>query len=70
MIEGLDDAAARDFRIKCNCLPGCTSIFYDAEIDRARFDWENQIDTYNLSSDYLKYGNDYVLSSFHELFQR
>lgn len=28
-------------RTKCNCLPSCTSITYDAEISQAKFDWEN-----------------------------
>lgn len=29
---------ARAFRAKCNCLPTCTTIEYNAEIDRVKFD--------------------------------
>lgn len=26
---------------KCDCLPACTSIQYDAEISQATFDWKS-----------------------------
>ncbi|XP_055599041.1 pickpocket protein 28-like [Uranotaenia lowii] len=29
-----------DFRAKCDCLPACTSVQYDAEISQADFNWE------------------------------
>uniref|UniRef100_A0A182QS19 Pickpocket n=1 Tax=Anopheles farauti TaxID=69004 RepID=A0A182QS19_9DIPT len=32
---------SRDFRAKCNCLPACTSVQYDAEISQADFDWKS-----------------------------
>lgn len=38
VIDGLQDTEAKSFREKCKCLPGCTSIIYDGEIDRAKFD--------------------------------
>lgn len=40
VIDGLSDGNARSFREKCNCLPSCTAIMYDAEIDRTQFDWD------------------------------
>ncbi|XP_039443656.1 pickpocket protein 28-like [Culex pipiens pallens] len=30
-----------DFRAKCDCLPACTSVQYDAEISQADFNWKN-----------------------------
>ncbi|XP_049547443.1 pickpocket protein 28-like [Anopheles darlingi] len=30
-----------DFRARCNCLPACTSIQYDAEISQADLDWKS-----------------------------
>lgn len=30
---------AKLFRENCNCMPSCTSIIYDADIDRAKLNW-------------------------------
>ncbi|XP_065086994.1 pickpocket protein 28-like [Ochlerotatus camptorhynchus] len=30
-----------DFRAKCDCLPSCTSVQYDAEISQADFNWRD-----------------------------
>lgn len=46
VIDGLRDHNAKWFRQNCNCLPPCTSIVYDAEIDRAKFDWKAVLDSY------------------------
>uniref|UniRef100_A0A182J6D0 Uncharacterized protein n=1 Tax=Anopheles atroparvus TaxID=41427 RepID=A0A182J6D0_ANOAO len=39
----------KDFRAKCNCLPACTSVQYDAEISQAGFDWSNLISAFRQS---------------------
>lgn len=36
----MTNSSARLFRKTCNCLPGCTSIEYNANIDRVKFDWD------------------------------
>lgn len=45
--EDWDDESTVDevqsIRDKCNCLPSCTSISYDAEIDRANYDYDQAI---------------------------
>lgn len=28
----------KSFRIECNCLPSCTSIEYDADVDRVKME--------------------------------
>lgn len=53
VIDGLDDQNARAFRGKCNCLQACTSISYNANIDRAKFDMEGMLKLYNVSFDAL-----------------
>ncbi|XP_058117490.1 pickpocket protein 28-like [Anopheles ziemanni] len=40
-----------DFRAKCNCLPACTSVQYDAEISQAALDWKSLIEAYGDSLD-------------------
>lgn len=47
VIDGLTNEFAKSFRIKCNCLPLCTSISYDADIDRNQFDWISTLKSYN-----------------------
>lgn len=54
IIEGLTDNEARTFRGACNCLPACTAIIYDGDIDRARFDWDT----------FLNYDNDAAAENF------
>lgn len=34
IIDGLTDETAKLFRQKCNCLPSCKTIQYDAHVDR------------------------------------
>lgn len=46
IIDGLHDKDAQLFRENCNCLPACTTMIYDAEIDRAKYDWEATIRSY------------------------
>lgn len=53
VIEGLKDDNAKSFRIACNCLPACTTIVYDAEIDRAKFDLAD-LSTFKIPPDQYK----------------
>ena len=40
-IDGpLNENMPNSFRDKCNCLPACVSIEYDAEVDRNKYDLE------------------------------
>lgn len=50
LIDGLKDTDAKSFREKCNCLPSCTNILYDADIDRNRFDWMSLIKSMRFSA--------------------
>lgn len=54
IIDGLKDEEAKSFRLKCNCLPACTSIKYDADIDRATFDRETLLKFANVSNNPIK----------------
>ncbi|KAL1396785.1 hypothetical protein pipiens_010268 [Culex pipiens pipiens] len=38
-----ENSAEGNFRANCNCLPGCTSIQYDAEITQTDFEWMNWV---------------------------
>ncbi|KAL9702139.1 hypothetical protein quinque_005657 [Culex quinquefasciatus] len=40
-----------DFRAKCDCLPACTSVQYDAEISQADFNWKNLFMAYKSPMD-------------------
>lgn len=51
IIDGLKNAEAKSFREKCNCLPACTTILYDAEIDRAKFGWTATLNSFNKYKD-------------------
>lgn len=51
IIEGLKDKAAKSFRKQCNCLPSCTTINYDAEIDRAKYDLDATINSFQSSAE-------------------
>lgn len=53
IIDGLKDRNAKAFRKKCNCLPACTSIYYDAEIDRAKYEWKRPLKSLNISLDFI-----------------
>lgn len=35
----LTNKSAKSFRDACNCLPECTKIEYNADIDRVKYDW-------------------------------
>lgn len=48
---GLTDKAAKSFRKQCNCLPACSLIIYDADIDRAKVDYSPMLQDYNISLD-------------------
>lgn len=39
VINGSKNDTAKLFREMCKCLPACTYIVYDAEIDRAKLNW-------------------------------
>lgn len=54
VIDGLKDKDAKLFREQCNCWPACTSIFYDAEIDRARFNWGATLESYKVAVENFK----------------
>uniref|UniRef100_A0A182FU38 Uncharacterized protein n=1 Tax=Anopheles albimanus TaxID=7167 RepID=A0A182FU38_ANOAL len=41
----------RDYRARCNCLPACTSIQYDAEISQADLDWKSLFAAYRTPLD-------------------
>lgn len=43
IIDGLTDQNAIEFRNKCNCIPGCGSVKYDAEVDRTKFEFEERL---------------------------
>lgn len=45
IMDGSDDHVVKSFREDCNCLPACTSILYEAEIDRAKIDWTAAVKT-------------------------
>lgn len=47
VMDGVKDDLVKMFREDCNCLPACTSIIYDADIDRAPLDWNAVLNTYN-----------------------
>lgn len=46
VMDGLQDEIVKSFRAECNCLPACTSITYDADIDRAKLDWNAVMKSY------------------------
>lgn len=48
IIDGLENYAAKSFREKCNCLPACTTIIYDGDIDRSKFDWAMMQESFQL----------------------
>lgn len=41
IIEGLKDPIAKSFRKECNCLPSCTAITYEGDIERTAIDDSN-----------------------------
>lgn len=48
--DGNENEVAR-MREKCNCLPSCTSIRYDYDIDRVKYDWEATLHSFNSTMD-------------------
>lgn len=38
VIDDLEDKRAQSFRQKCDCMPACTSITYDAGVDRNKIE--------------------------------
>lgn len=48
--DGNENEVAR-MREKCNCLPSCTSIRYDVDIDRVKYDWEATLHSFNSTMD-------------------
>lgn len=47
VMDGLTDDLVKMVREECNCLPACTSIVYDADIDRAQLDWNAVLNTFD-----------------------
>lgn len=47
VIDGLKNITARKFRENCCCLPACTTITYDADIERAAFDFTETLKSYH-----------------------
>lgn len=43
-IDDLTNDTVKKYRQECNCLPACTSIKYEAAIDRTKFDYEELLD--------------------------
>lgn len=49
-----EDAGSKDPAInKCNCLPACSSISYDAEISQAKFELHRYLQALNESTSHL-----------------
>ena len=48
IIDGLKDENAKAFRMKCNCLPACITITYEAEIERVKYDQLGTLKSYNI----------------------
>lgn len=48
VIDGLRDSFAKTFRRACNCLPSCTSIVYDAEIDKTKLNFVEVVKSYGV----------------------
>lgn len=46
VIDGITDNKVKSFRQNCQCLPGCTSVKFDAEIDRAKLDLAPTLGSY------------------------
>lgn len=46
--SGMSDMDAKSFRLRCDCLSGCTNIEYDVEIDRAELRWEEWSNSINI----------------------
>lgn len=36
VVDGMIEGLAKSFRKRCNCLPSCTSITYEFEIERGQ----------------------------------
>lgn len=51
VIDGLGDKDAKIFRKQCDCLPGCRTIQYEVEIDRAKLDLDDWLRAYNAPDD-------------------
>lgn len=49
-INDLANGMVKQFREGCNCLPACTTIKYEAEIDRTQFDYGEILTGLGLSS--------------------
>lgn len=43
IIDGLSNKKAESFRRKCHCLPSCTTITYEANVDRTKFYWREAL---------------------------
>lgn len=61
IIDGLDDENARLFRKECSCWPSCSSIAYEAEIDRTQIDLEATRNSFNISM-YPGYGMRFIIT--------
>ncbi|KAL1396786.1 hypothetical protein pipiens_010269 [Culex pipiens pipiens] len=50
LVQHRESSAEENFRANCNCLPGCTSMQYDAEITTTDFEWMNWVRSMKLST--------------------
>lgn len=39
MFDSIEKDMTKSFRDECNCLPACTTIVYNADIDRAKLNY-------------------------------
>ncbi|XP_031632054.1 pickpocket protein 28-like [Contarinia nasturtii] len=64
VMDDLKNDSINMFRARCNCLPACTAIKYEADIDRTKFDWLHVLQSLNLQSPNLNDTQLSILSVF------
>lgn len=60
--DDLKNDSVNTFRANCNCLPSCTYIKYEADIDRTRFNWTHILRSFNA---FQKNYSEYVEGDFY-----
>lgn len=51
IIDGLIEPKAKEYRLNCNCLPGCTTYIYESEVDRTKFNFLGILNSQKISLD-------------------
>lgn len=64
IIDDFQDDSVKLFRSQCNCLPACTSIKYDAVIDRTKFDYSQTSNDLTSFDIYVKRYNKSTMDYF------